>query len=61
MLLRFGHPVRALHSSAVTILGKDRLPDVWPGQIVGEKFVNDHRNVIENISSVDPLMVVCRR
>lgn len=57
----FGSPLtksRAGHPLAVAVGGKDRLSDTGAGQVVGKDGVNQVIDILIDVSSVDPLLVV---
>ena len=59
----FGPPLRhpavagALYLPAIAVLGEDRLADIGPGEIVGEEFVYDDRDGVEDVALRDPFVV----
>jgi len=59
--LQKGHPPRACHLPAVTILCQDRLLHLRPGQIVIKNIIHDHRNRFVDVPAVDPFVIKGRR
>lgn len=55
-----GHPVRAGDSFAVTVLGKNRLLHIRPGQVAAENLIYDQTDTFKYIPAVDPFLVVGR-
>ena len=60
-LWQFGHPVRTLNLSSVTVLCQNRLPYIRSGKIICKQFVHHCRNGVKNISFRNPFVIKSRR
>lgn len=52
------HPVRTGNLSAVTVLCKERLCDIWPGYEVRKDGVYCPRNTFKNVPPGNPFLVI---
>lgn len=58
---KFGHPVRTLNLSSVTVLCQNRLPYIRSGKIICKQFVHYCRNGVKNITFRNPFVIKSRR
>ena len=52
------HAVRTDHSFTIALLGQDGLLEIRYGKIAYKLFVYDTADILKNISSIDPFMVI---
>lgn len=59
--MQFDHPIRTAHFLSIAVLRQNRLLDIRTRQVIGKHFIHHQRNILKNIPSINPLMIVSGR